>query len=238
MRRIRLRTGPAALFGAIFVAALIVFLPMRLMLGWIGLGDLGLTARQVTGSLWFGELHEAQAGGFALGDLSARVSPIQFLVGRARVDVTSEGPPPLQGAVTLSRHSLGIDDVSAGMAGGGAFAPLPVTSLDLDDVSARFKDGACDHAEGRVRATLAGAIGGVPLPQALAGTARCDGDALLLPLDSSAGTESLELRLHRDGSYIADMTMRTGDPALGAKLQLAGFQLSPNGYLLSIKGRF
>ena len=159
MRRIRLRTGPAALFGAIFVAALIVFLPMRLMLDWIGLGDLGLTARQVSGSLWFGELHEAQAGGFALGDLSARVSPIQLLVGRARVDVAGRGNGPLQGAVTLSRHSLGIDDVSAGMAGGGAFAPLPVTSLDLDDVTARFKDGACDHAEGRLRATLAGAIG-------------------------------------------------------------------------------
>jgi general secretion pathway protein N len=238
VRRIRLRTGPVALFGAIFVAALIVFLPMRLMLGWIGLGDLGLTARQVSGSLWFGELHEAQAGGFALGDLSARVSPIQLVVARARVGVAGEGSAPLQGAVTLSRHSLGIDDVSAGMAGGGAFAPLPVTALDLDDVTARFKDGACDHAEGRLRATLAGAIGGVPLPQTLAGAARCDGDALLLPLDSSAGTESLDVRVHSDGSYVADMTMRTGDPALGTKLQLAGFQLSPNGYLLSIKGRF
>ena len=238
MRRIRLRTGPMALFGAIFVAALIVFLPMRLMLGWIGLGDLGLTARQVTGSLWFGELHEAQAGGFALGDLSARVSPIQLVIGRARVGVAGKGSAPLQGAVTLSRHSLGVDDVSAGMAGGGAFAPLPVASLDLDDVSAAFKDGACDHAEGRVRATLAGAIGGVPLPQVLAGAARCDGDALLLPLDSTAGTESLELRLHRDGSFTADMTMRTGDPGLGTKLQLAGFQLSPNGYLLSVQGMF
>lgn len=238
MRHIRIETGPTALFGAIFIAALIVFLPLRLMLGWVGLGDLGLTARQVSGSVWFGELHEAQAGGFALGDLSAHVSPVQLLIGRARVDVAGEGSAPFQGAVTLSRHSLGVGDVSAGMAGGGAFAPLPVASLDLDDVSARFKDGACDHAEGRVRATLAGAIGGVSLPQTLAGTARCDGAALLLPLDSAAGTESLQLRLHRDGSYVADMTMRTGDPALGAKLQLAGFRLSSNGYLLSIQGRF
>jgi general secretion pathway protein N len=238
MRRIRLRTGPAALFGAIFVVALIAFLPMRLMLGWIGLGDLGLSARQVSGSVWFGELTEAHAAGFALGDLAAHISPVQLLVGRARVDVAGKGGEPLQGAVTLSRHSLGIDDVSTSMAGGTAFAPLPVTSLDLDDVSARFKDGACDHAEGRVRATLAGAIGGVPLPQAMAGTARCDGEALLLPLASTAGTESLDLRLHADGSYAADMTMRTADPALGTKLQLAGFQPSANGYLLSIQGRF
>lgn len=238
MRRVRLRTGPAALFGAIFVVALIAFLPMRLMLGWIGLGDLGLSARQVSGSMWFGELTDAHAAGFALGDLAAHVSPIQLLVGRARVDVAGKGGEPLQGAVTLSRHSLGIDDVSTSMAGGTAFAPLPVTSLDLDDVSARFKDGACDHAEGRVRATLAGAIGGVPLPQAMAGNARCDGNALLLPLASTAGSESLDLRLRPDGSYAADMTMRTADPALGAKLQLTGFQPSANGYLLSIQGRF
>jgi general secretion pathway protein N len=237
MRRIRLRTGPAALFGAIFVAALIIFLPMRLMLGWIGLGDLGLSARQVSGSVWFGELAEAHAAGFALGDLSAHVSPVQLLVGRARVDVAG-GTAPLRGAISLSRHSFGLDDVSASVAGGTAFAPLPVTSLDLDDVTARFKDGACDHAEGRIRATLAGTVGGVPLPQALAGTARCDGNALLLPLDSTAGTESLELRLRPDGSYTADMTMRTTDPALGTKLQLAGFQPSANGYLLSLQGRF
>lgn len=238
MRRIRLRTGPTALFGAIFLVALIVFLPMRLMLGWIGLGDLGLSARQVSGSVWFGELTETHAAGFALGDLAAHVSPIQLLIGRARVGVVGEGDQPLQGAVTLSRHSLGIDDVSTSMAGGAAFAPLPVTSLDLDDVDARFKDGACDHAEGRVRATLAGAVGGVPLPQAMAGTARCDGNALLLPLASTAGTESLDLRLHPDGCYAADMTMRTADPALGTKLQLAGFQPSANGYLLSVQGRF
>ena len=238
MRRLRLRTGPAALFGAIFAVALIAFLPMRLMLGWIGFDDLGLTARQVSGSVWFGELTEAHAGGFALGDLAAHVSPIQLLVGRARVDVAGKADAPLDGAVSLSRHSLGIDDVSASMAGGSAFAPLPVTLLDLDDVSARFKDGACDHAEGRVRAMLAGAVGGVPLPQVMAGTARCDGNALLLPLASTAGSESLDVRLHPDGSYAADMTMRTIDPALGTKLQLAGFQPSANGYLLSIEGRF
>ncbi|MBY8827541.1 type II secretion system protein N [Hephaestia mangrovi] len=237
MRRIRLRTGPAALFGAIFVAALIVFLPMRLVLGWIGLGDLGLTARQVTGSMWFGSLTEARAAGFVLGDMDAHVSPIQLLVGRAKIDVAGKGRAPLQGAASVSRHGFGVDDVSASLAGGAAFAPLPVTSLDLDDVSARFKDGACDHAEGRVRATLGGALGGVPLPQAMAGTARCDGNALLLPLVSTAGTESLDVRFHADGSYAADLTMRTGDPALGTKLQLAGFQPSANGFLLSVQGR-
>ncbi|MGN6375196.1 MAG: type II secretion system protein N [Sphingomonas sp.] len=237
MRRIRLRTAPTVLFGAMFVLALIVCLPMRLVLGWIGLGETGLTARQVQGSLWFGELKEARAAGFDLGDLSAGVAPAPLLLGRARVDLAGRGIGPLKGAVTLSRHSAGVDDLSAAVVGGGAFAPLPVSSLNLDDVTARFKDGACDHAEGRVRMTLGGEIGGVALPQAMAGTARCDGESLLLPLASAAGTESLDIRLRQDGSYTAAMSMRTGDPQLATKLQLAGFQLSANGYTLSITGR-
>ncbi|MGN6620483.1 MAG: type II secretion system protein N [Sphingomonas sp.] len=240
MRRIRLRTGPAALFGAVFLIALIALLPMRLVLGWIGLGDLGLTARQVRGSVWFGELSEAHVAGVDLGDLAAHLSPVRLLVGRARVDLHQRGDSagPVQGAVTLSRHSIGVDDISASIAGGSAFAPLPMASLDLDDVSVRFADGACDHAEGRVRATLAGAIGGVLLPQAMAGAARCDGKALLLPLVSTAGTEALQLRILADGSYTANLAMQAGDAAAATKMQLAGFRPSPNGYLLSIVGRF
>lgn len=238
MRRIRLRTGPAALFGAIFVVALVLFLPMRLVLGWAGLGDLGLSARQARGSVWLGELSEAHAGGLDLGDLAARLAPLPLAVGRADIDVKGQGDAPLQGALSLSRHGRGVVDLTAGLTGGAALAPLPVTELDLDDVTARFRDGACDHAEGRVRMTLAGAIGGVALPQTMAGTARCDGNALLLPLASTAGTENLDLRLSADDSYRADLTMRTGDPQLATKLQLAGFQPSANGYLLSLRGRF
>ena len=62
MRRIRLTTGPAALFGAMLLVALIVFLPMRLVLGWVGLGDEGLVARAVTGTIWGAALNEARFG--------------------------------------------------------------------------------------------------------------------------------------------------------------------------------
>ena len=51
MRRIRLKTGPNALFLAMFVVALIVFLPLRLALGWFGLAEQGLTARSVSGGI-------------------------------------------------------------------------------------------------------------------------------------------------------------------------------------------
>ena len=56
MNRIRLKTGPAAIFGAIFIVALIALLPLRLAMGWFDLGDTGLTAREVRGSIWSGSL--------------------------------------------------------------------------------------------------------------------------------------------------------------------------------------
>jgi general secretion pathway protein N len=93
VRRIRLATGPTALFGALMLIALIVFLPMRLVLGWIGLGDQGFTARTVSGSVWDGRLNEARFGDLALGSLDARLSPFALLVGRARVSL--DGDPGL-----------------------------------------------------------------------------------------------------------------------------------------------
>lgn len=238
MRKIRLRTRPAVLFGALFVIALIVFLPLRLALGWFGLGEAGLSARAATGSVWAGGLSEARFGDVALGDVRARLSPIQLLVGRARVNLASRQAEGLRGAIGISRHSMGIDDVTGQTPVGAVFAPLPITALDLSDVSIRFRDGQCDHAEGRVRATIMGDAGGYALPALMEGTARCEGGAVLLPLASQAGSEAVALRLWGDGRFRAGLTLQQVDPALATKLRLAGFQPSAQGYQLSVEGRF
>lgn len=235
MRRIRLRTGPAALFGAAFVIALIALLPMRLALGWF---DLGMSARRVTGSVWGSTLTQAHALQFDLGDIDAVLSPLDLLLGRARLDFYGDDATPFDGTVRISRHRLGLDDFTVSLAGAAAFAPLPVIKLDLDDVSADFADGGCDHAEGRATATLAGGIGAIALPQTMSGNVKCEGNVLLLPLASTAGTESLGVRLRPDRSYVADLTIQTGDPQLGTKLQLAGFRQTGAGYLLSVPGTF
>jgi general secretion pathway protein N len=240
VRRIRLATGPNALFLAFFVAALLAFLPLRLALGWFGLSEQGMTAREVTGSIWAGSLREARFGQIALGDLSAGVSPLQLLVGRARVDLSGAARPPaapLSGALGISRHSFGLDDVTATLPVGNAFRPVPVTTLDLDDVSVRFRGDACEKAEGRVRATMAGEIGGLAVPGSLTGTARCDAGALLLPLTSAAG-ESSTIRMWPDGRYRADLTLQPSDPAATARLQAAGFIATAAGMQLAIEGRF
>jgi general secretion pathway protein N len=241
MNRIRLTTGPMAFFGAAFVIALILFLPMRLAVGWFGLGNTGLAAREVGGTLWYGSLHEASFGDLALGDLGAALSPLQLLLGRARVDLAGHADMPsrrVHGAVTVSRHSLGLDDMTATLPAGGVFAPVPVSALDLDDVSVRFQDGNCARAEGRVRATVAGEIGGIGLGQGLSGIARCDAGALLLPLTSQAGTEAIALRLWGTGRFRAELTVQPTDPVAEHKLVLSGFLPGPKGYTLSIEGSF
>lgn len=241
MRRIALRTRPAALFGAMLLLALAVFLPMRLALGWFGLGEQGLVARRVSGSIWGATLSEARFGDLALGDLSARLSPLPLLLGRARVALA--GPEtlsatPVSAAITVSRHLIGVDDASGSFATGRVFAPVPVTTLDLDAVTVRFRDGRCEAAEGRVRATLGAAAQGFALPASISGTARCDRGALLLPLTSQAGTEAIQLRIEGDGRYRAELLVQPTDPLLGQRLERAGFVGTPNGYRLSVEGRF
>jgi general secretion pathway protein N len=235
---IRLATGRRALFGAMLAVALLALMPLRAVLGWVGLGDFGLTAREATGSLWAGRLVEARFGAVTLGDLDARLGFWPLLLGRARLELDGEGERPLSGAVTVSRHLLGLDDASASLVTGQLFAPLPVTTLDLEEATVHFRDGVCEKAEGRVRATLAGEAGGVPLPPSLSGAARCEAGALLLPLASQAGTEQATLRIQGDGRYRAEFALRNPDPASIARLQMAGFIGSANGYVLGVEGRF
>ena len=236
--RVRLATGRTALFGAMLVAALLAFVPLRLVLGLFGLGEQGLTARHVDGGLWGGRLVEARFGEVALGDAGARLAFWPLFLGRARVELAGEGARPLRGALTVSRHGIGVDDFTASVLTGQLFAPLPVTALDLDEATVHFRDGQCELAEGRVRATLAGEAGGVPLPPTLSGPARCDAGALLLPLTSSAGTETATLRVFGDGRYRAEFALRQADPAIGARLERAGFISGPQGYRLAVEGRF
>jgi general secretion pathway protein N len=238
--RIALATRRRTLFLAIFAVAMLAVLPLRLALGWGGLDGQGFTAREVTGSLWSGRLVEARFGEIALGDLDAGLSPLALLIGRARIALASESDDPAQrlaGTVEIARNRAAVIDATGPLAPGNAFAPLPVTALNLDGVTVRFVDGTCDAAEGRVRATLAGAFLGQPLPGALSGNARCDAGALLLPLSSGAG-EGVNLRLWPDGRYRAELTLVPSDPAVAARLDGAGFTANGAARTLAVDGRF
>lgn len=238
MTKIRLSLRRAMLLACLLILALIALFPMRIMMGALDLERAGLSAREVRGSVWSARLIEARFGGAALGDLDARLSLWPLLAGRARLDLRrgGEGGAALSGAITVTRHTIGMDDATMRLPVGTTFAPLPVTSLDLNDVSVRFRGSTCDKAEGLVRAEVSGDAAGLTLPGGLSGAVRCDGGSLLLPLASQSGMERLSLRIDKNGAYTADLIVRASDPAGQRVLQAGGFRLDGDGFKLSVAG--
>lgn len=233
---IRLRTRPAALFLALLLVALIVFLPMRLVLGLAA--PPGFSARAVSGTVWRGRLSEARVGSIALGDLRGGLSPLDLLIGRVRLRVQGDGgADPLHATITAAGHGLQLDGVNAALPGATLFAPLPVSSLTLDDVAVRFRDGLCEAASGRVRTSLAGDLGGVALGGSLEGAVRCEATALLVPLASAAGDQAIVLRIQGDGRYRADLSTTPADPATAARLAAIGFRQNGAAMRLTVEGR-
>jgi general secretion pathway protein N len=215
--RLRLRWWREIFFLCALLFSLVALLPLRFALGWLGYADKGLAAREAAGSVWLGALTEARFGTVALGDVATRLRFLPLLIGRARLDL-KQADDGLSAGITVSRHGFGIDDAtgridSAGLAG------LPPPTLDLSDLSVRFADGLCVHAEGLVKAGFAGDLGGVALPPGFSGEAHCDGAALLLPLVSQSGGERLDVRLFADGRYRIDAALRPGGVPYSSRLE-------------------
>lgn len=237
--RFRLPMGRTAFFLGAFAFALLALLPLRLALGWLGVAGQGLAAREATGSVWLGALREAQLGPVPIGDVSARLNTLPLFLGRARVTLARhDETSPFEGAASVSRHAFGFDDVTGQLRLGGLLAPLPIAALDLEAFSAGFANGLCARAEGRVRATVAGEIGGLAMPAGLSGNAACAGDAVLVPLAGQSGMERLVIRLFADGRYRVELVVRPGDAALGPRLVALGFAPSGGGFVRVVEGQF
>lgn len=238
--RIRLPLGPSLFFLCAFLFALVALLPLRLGLDWLALDERGFAAREARGSIWFGRLSEAQLGSVPLGDLGARLNTLPLLLGRARVDLDrNDENDPFRGAVTVSRHRFGVDDVSGALDVGATFAPLPLSSLNTSDVTVHFENGLCASAEGLVTANVAGDIAGVALGGAMSGTARCDEGALLLPLVSQSGMEAVNIRLMGAGGYRVELAVQPTDDAARDRLVAAGFTPGAGGrYVSEATGEF
>lgn len=231
------RTARWALIG-IFIIGLMLFFPLRIALGLVGFERIGVTAQDVRGTIWSGRMDHLMLGKVPMGSVRVALSPIQLLVGRARFDMARRAglADDVSGAMTFGFGRSGIDDVTAMVPLGRTLAPLPIGSVMMDDVSVRFSGGRCGHAEGRVRAYVAGTFAGLNLAQGLSGTAACDGESVLLPLISQSGMEKINLRLWASGRYTADMRVETADVTLAQSLGAAGFASIGNARVLRVEG--
>ncbi len=227
--------GRILLFVALFVVGLIMLMPLSVALPLFGLTQQGFSARAANGTIWSGTLADARIGRLALGDMAVGLRPVSLLIGRVRIDMQS-----VLGRASMTSASTGfaLDDATVQLDTARLFAPLPVTQVDLTDVSVTFASGACRKAEGRARAVFTGDVGGLTLTQGLSGGVRCDGGALLLPLVSQSAMERLTLRISGGGGYRADFIVKSTDPVLATRLASAGFAPVPGGFVRRLAGKF
>lgn len=221
----------------LLVAAL--FFPLRLGLDMLGAGGATVSARQVRGPLWWGEIGGLAVGRLALGDVEAGLSAPALLGGQVRLAVARRPglPNPLSGAWVGGLGGHGVADATGVIPAGGLFDPLPVGTVELSHLDARFANGRCVRAKGQVRLHLTGSFAGLALSQGLNGAAICDGPDLAIPLVSQTGMERLLLRIGADGRYRAELVVNAGDNANGAALAAAGLSVQGAAYRLEMEGR-
>ena len=242
--RFQLPVGRTLLFLFLFLLALIALVPMRLGLGWLDLDERGVATREARGSVWNGELIEAELGKAQIGNVDAGLEFFPLLIGRTRLgmkrdartdDATS--PDEFRGILAVSGSDFGIEELTVRLPVSQIFAPLPVTRFDLEDLTAHFEGGLCSEAEGGVRMELRDDLDGIALPATATGTAQCENGALLLPMIGQSGMEQVNLRVESNGAYSVEILLRPGDTLMQERMIAAGFRPTGNGYALTMEGR-
>lgn len=224
--------------AAVFAGALLVLLPMRVAFGLMSLDRYGISARAVNGSLWWGRIVQLGVGEMPLGTVDASLSSARLLIGQAHIGISRQAgqADDIRGALRAGVGGIGVDGITGSLPLGAAAAPLPISAVELTQLSARFAGGTCAEAEGQVRARVSGDVAGLNLSQGLAGVARCDGEALLLPLVGQSGMEKLNVRIMADGRYVADLRVATDDADLAGSLERQGFVRAGNDLMIRIEG--
>lgn len=232
-------TRARIMLAVILAIGLLATCPLRAAFSLFGLAEMGVAARSLRGPIWWGGAEELQIRGVQLGTVNMALNPAQLLIGRVRIDIMRRlgSPDDISGAFTIGWGQRGIDDVSGALALAAPLAPLPVSRVELEDVTVHFAGERCTLAQGRVRARVPALVSGLSLANGLAGDVTCAGDAVELPLVSQSGQERLTVRIAADGGYEATMRIRTTDPLLGAALGANGFRAVGDEQILRTVGR-
>lgn len=235
----RRRWGIAALLLALLLV--IATFPMRLALGLSGATDAGITARDVRGSIWGGELVEARLGTLPLGTVRASLSPLALLGGG--VELAFSRADERLGALAGRLHGSdprGVSEVSGTTSMSGGLGLIPVDTIRFEGATVRFDDaGQCTSAAGRIQLAVTAPIAGLDLSRGLSGPLSCAKGRAQAALASQSGMERLALSFDSKGAYRAQFAINVDrDPAMAAALAALGFKAGPNGFVLATSGRF
>lgn len=235
----RRRWSMAALLLVLIL--IIATFPMRLALAWSGATNAGVTAREVRGSIWSGELVEARLGALPLGTVRASLSPLALLGGDTELAFsrTDERLGALSGRLHGS-NPRGISDVNGTTSMSGGLGIIPVDSIRFEGATVRFDAaGKCASASGRIQLTVAAPIAGLDLSRGVSGPLTCVNGRAQVALASQSGMERLTVSFDGKGAYRARLAINADrDPAMAAALAALGFRAGSGGFVLATTGRF
>lgn len=227
------------LFGVSVAVCLLAFAPLSLLTGE-GLAKAGVSARAVEGSIWDGRLRGAAWQGRELGDVRARLAPLELLFGRVGARLQLSGTASGAGVIALGRDRIGLADADLTLPSRLIAPRAPLEGrIVLRDFTARFQKGRCRTARGEARLEAV-RLGDAPLQGlALVGKAACEDGFLLLPMSGHAQGAKVDARLRLDGAgrYRLETRVVTNDAGLGLALGLAGFERTLEGSRRTDEGR-
>lgn len=231
-------TIAALLLALVLIAATF---PMRLALQWSGADEAGVSAREIRGSLWSGELIDARLGALPLGTVRASLSPLALLTGR--VELGFARADDRLGALTGRLHGgarRGVSDLNGMTALSGGLGAIPVDSIRFEGAAVRFDAaGKCVDAGGRLQLSVAAPIAGLDLSRGLSGPLGCADGRARAALASQSGMERLTLSFDASGTYRAQFAINVDrDPMMAAALSALGFRAGSGGFVLATSGRF
>lgn len=216
------------------LALVVLFLPLGFVLRQAAPG---LEAERVEGSIWNGRLRGASYGGIPIGDVDAGLDFGRLLNGEANVRFERLGPR-LSGRAGGTREDRRLEGLNGEL-------PLPILPQGLPPVLLQFEDVSlhlgrrqnCLSASGVVTASLPDLPGLRRLPS-FSTTPRCEGDALVVPLNAPDQRLALHIGVAPGGVWNAGLGIRLESPLAVAALVAAGFTATPEGVRLDSSGTF
>jgi len=218
--------------------ALLALFPLRVALDATDVARVGLTTRQVAGTIWYGRLGDLHLGDRPLGTFEVALNPGALLLGRASMTFERlDGiDGPLGGRLVVGSRR-GVVDVDGRVAVGDIFSPLPIEALEFKDFTVLFRDGVCVEAAGQVTPVVAIPVLGIQFGSGLSGVMECDGQRARVTMASGSGRERIEFYVRSTGAYRGWMSVRDAPPDAAIALSLFGFRPSPQGLTLSVDGQ-
>ena len=193
---------------AVFLAALVGLMPLRIVLGWAGGA---MSARYVDGPVWWGRAYDLRIGPVPVGTVDAGLRPLPLLIGRAETWLErpgGTGQAPLRARIGAGGGGLHLADANGSLPLPEDLGQLPASTIGFDQFEVDFAKGQCRSASGSLTVTLAPVSVLMPRPLSLTGKARCQDGALVVPMAAvlAAMQPVPSIRL-RDLGYNADGTL-------------------------------